>query len=231
MLKRRPLVYIALDIETTGKHFLGADRCLTIGWACGAATRSWPCVKGDPCIRRGHACVGLGKPVDVSWADFWSREGFEASCFQSFWSQRLGMLDRLQDPADAALVPSERDMISRLDGVLRELETEFEKVVVVTDTTCYDTVWLSYLLAKHGFETLLYRRSGEYNGGAIELESYRYGVYDANPEEGGSPWLRDRVYRENFHAAADHHPQNDAHAILCALFACMCVVADNQLNM
>ena len=106
---------------------------------------------------------------------------------------------------------------------------EKKGVVIVTDTTCYDTVWLSYLLAKHGFESLLYKRNGDYNGGAVEVDSYKYGVYNITPNQDISPWHDDPRFVANLWTLHDHHPENDARHILNILFASMEVSRHKKL--
>lgn len=214
---KRPLGFIALDIETTGKYFIRKDRCFAIGWAYGSIDDA------KDGIVTGNACLAMSKPSDMAWGDFWRREGFEQSCYDGFWRNHLSILDKLQDMSKVNLFSSEEEMIKQLENVLSLVERLFDKVVIVTDTTCYDTVWLSYLLAKHGLESLLYKRNGDYNdGGAIEVDSYKCGVYHVAPCQGElSPWLDDPIYVANLWPCHDHHPENDARHILSTLFASM----------
>lgn len=211
--------YFAVDIECTGAS-LFTDKCFAIGLAYGDSLSS---------VKTFNACVTLGKPSAVSWSQYWKEMGFEMACYERFWSKNKQTLNLLQDPTKVNLYETEKKMIDALNAFMVDMEKEFDQLCLVTDTTCFDTVWLTYLLQKHGHPGLAYFRNGEYRrGGSFEMDSFRLGVYGVNPRSSYAPWRQDKDFAVNLTSPHDHHPEHDALYIYQKWFATL--EANDRIN-
>ena len=203
-----PQGYIALDIETTGQK-LSSDQCFAIGWAYSDTNKN---------ITSGNCCLNLSKPEEETWGDFWLKKNYEMKCYNEFWSKNEEMLELLQDSKRVNLVNSEKEMILNLQKALEEVESKFDNVKLITDTTSFDTVWLTILLQKYGYPGCAYYRNDQYRS-CYELDSYQKGVYLVHPTDKTTPWNNDKTFQSYLTAKHDHHPENDAKHILETWFA------------
>ena len=203
--------YIALDIEATGNDFL-QDACFAVGWAYGSCETD---------VVTGKVVLDLMRPPHVSWQEYWDECSYEKRCYDEFWSKNLDALNDLQDPNKLTLYTSSKHMTLALNDALIVAEGKFEKLTLVVNTVAFDTVWLSNLLAKEGLPGIGYKRNGTFNGGGIEVDSYKRGVYRVEPSSKDKPWDNDPIFNEKKWPIHDHDPENDAHQILSVLFASM----------
>lgn len=215
--------FFAVDIETTGQFPRsdfddGAphDIIFAIGWAYAP--------EGDD-VRRvtGNACLRIDKARYETWRDVWVSRGYEKRCYDEFWSKNTDILEMLQDDRKIKLYESEKGMIIAFQRALKEADEIFKKVTIVTDTTTFDTVWLSRYLTSHGFYGLgYYQNTGQFRGGCIDSSSYKRGVYRVNPSgKVDRYWEQDPTYLSIYENVHDHHPEHDATEILTDLLGCL----------
>lgn len=203
-------LYYAFDVETTGGN-LANDLCFAVGWAYGFDASS---------IQKGGASFNMKEDVSLDWKTFWTNKGLETRCYDEFWSKNLDVLNRLQDKDQMCLKDTSLELAEAVNDVLTKLETLSEgKLTLVTNTTSFDTVWLSNLLSSIGKPDLGYRRDGSYNGKTVHTGSFRSGVYKVGPNDASRPWDEDEAYKAIVFPDHDHDPKNDAHQILTIFFA------------
>ena len=219
---KQKLGYLSVDIEATGGSY-SKDVCFAVGWALGSRADH----ENDN-VRSGKVILDMGKPTYQTWAEFWETKGFEKRCYEEFWSKHLSVLDALQSSGNAKERYAEDAFPHSVNEIFVEAETLFDKVILLTDTIHFDTVWISILLDKAGYPPLNFKRNGKYNGGGIEVDSYKMGVYRVEPK-GERPWEKDPLFLKHFVELHDHDPENDAKSILSIMFASM-VVAENWEN-
>jgi hypothetical protein len=162
-------LYLVLDIEVTGQHYLGADQIVCIAWCFGT---------GEALIQSGQLLVPL-RP-SLPWADYWAQQGFARKGleFFNFWSRQEN-LDRLNAwkklPYGPTVFQSQAALFAAFDELLQRLEA-IGTYAIVTDTTCFDTVWLDVGLRKHGFPGLNRSRDGVHWFNCLELDSLLTGL-------------------------------------------------------
>lgn len=208
------LCFYAVDIETTG-NLLYRDCCFAIGWAYGTTIDD---------IKTGSICLDMKKEKDVTWKKFWEAKGYETRCYDEFWSKHEDILDRLQDKSRTKPpIGTKKEMVEEFQAFLTDMEKRYAESVLITDTTAFDTVWLSHLLQEEGNAGIGYRRNGAFSK-SLELQSYRMAAYGVWPLPKSAiaekPWNTDEKYKTLVwdHANHDHDPENDAHQILRAFF-------------
>lgn len=200
----------AIDFEATGA--LRND----IPFAVGVAFAPINAENYDD-IQRYHVCLNLHKPEDMSWEEFWVKQGWERRCWNQFWVNNVDMLNMLQDPNRVHLVETEQEFAAHFNNFLTEFELSCKQSFIVTDTTMFDTCLAYKLLTEAGFRNLNYTREGKYRWG-YELDSFLTGIAWLSP---CCNW-KDFVEFKNKYVKPlkiadvphDHHPENDAASIL-----------------
>lgn len=161
------MLFIAIDIETTGQHYLGKDCLIAIGAAMGKK-----CSDGRfEVFRSDRWVVDLEKPTGQTWAQVWSERGYEARCFDEFWSKNLEVLEYLQACREKT---NQDTVITRFNEFLGQVEKE-GPYSIISDTLFFDTVWLDYHLRSCGFAGLSRKRDGTGWISGYELDSLRFG--------------------------------------------------------
>lgn len=208
---------IAIDIEKTGERKLSQDPMFAVG----IATAPLEATSADQ-IKAWSVGLDLQKPKDVSWEEFWKQRGFEERCWNEFWSTRTAILDFVQDPHNIELVSDRHEMADEINAILAQAEEMYEKTVIVTDTTTFDTVFVGSELVKYGHESIKYTRSKRYRGG-VEVDSYIHGCAEITDP---TNWEEERAFVDNVITPLmleepnhNHDPKNDARAILCRYLA------------
>jgi hypothetical protein len=245
--------FFAVDIETTG-DFLAKDCCFAVGYAWGTSIDD---------VKTGSVCLDMKKGKDVTWKEFWQKNGYDMRCYNEFWSQHEDVLERLQDKTRSkppivtkkepcsqhedvlerfrditpshsnSLVGTKKEMVEEIQKFLTEIDKNYPQSVLITDTTAYDTVWLSNLLQGEGYPGIGYKRNGKFSK-AIEMQSYRMAAYGFCPflryKDGAKPWETDQKYKVQVldRVKHDHDPQNDAHQILRAFFVSVLEVQEKK---
>jgi len=218
VVEKHPYGVFAVDIEATGAN-LFTDKCFAIGLAFGTDLNSY---------ETHNVCLDLKKPEDSTWAQHWETCGFEKDCYDSFWSKNEDILNMLQDRSKVHLCKTEKAMVTKFQQLLGDIEKKFDKLTLVTDTTCFDTVWLTVLLQKYKYPGLAYKRDGNYRrGGSFETDSFRVGAYKVNPAIKREPWKDDEEFCSALTSPHDHHPEHDALFIYQTWWATVNVVTKN----
>lgn len=228
----KPTAYLALNVETTGR-FQGKDAMFAIGWAVARAGDAFA-----ETLLIGNLCLQLdsdqaGSPShETNWPMLWERNQWEMSCWETFWSKNQTILDLLQDPTRVNLFQTEQKMMEELNKVLEMLEGRYN-LVIVTDTTTFDPVWLDMALRKHGFVGLDHPRQGNGWRPGFEKDSYVMGVLGLTPETPKD--TKNRVKKDllepkyKLQVEHDHHPGNDALLILVEVLAAIEVVMEGNI--
>ena len=222
--------FIVVDIETTGRRMMdcdeGKDVCFAIGFGHGTSIDD---------VETEKVCLDMGKQTGESWKEFWKKNKFENRCYEQFWSKNESVLDDLQNREKLGpnLVKTEAEMMARLQSFLVRMEKLYSQTVLITDTTAFDTVWLSYLLEKHGYAHMGYKRDGSYSKG-LEMQSYRmatYGISSFSRKDKSKPWEMDAEYQKKVSIIShDHDPSNDARQILTAFLYCVDMTRAKELS-
>lgn len=171
--------YLTLGIETTGQ-WLERDQCFAIGYCVGTGP-------GKQEVReRGQFVLRLNKPDGMPWAKYWDKQGWEMRCFNEFWRHHEEVLDRMQ--TEDANCDTEAEMAAKLDALLQRIEADphLKKLIVVTDTTMFDTVWLCQRLQKYGYADLMHMRDGTGYREGMELDTLRHGITGHLPKSPGA---------------------------------------------
>lgn len=216
LAKNDKICYFAFDVERTG-NFLETDVAFALGWAYGTDSTN---------VVKGNACLKLHRSPDESWESVWVRNGYENSTYAEFWSQHENVLNDLQNSDLVNLVETESGMVHAFRNAMIKAESEYERVVMVTDND-NDFTWTSVLLSKYGFLGPNYNQTtNSYRGAIVHTGSYKRGAYMYRFEHpGDKPWERCDVYSKHFIPCHDHNPQNDARSILSDCFAVNAYVA------
>jgi len=210
--KKPELGVIAIDIEKTGCRDENDDPMFAVG----IATAPIDATSIDQVFSFSVA-LNLQKPESMNWSDFWKEKGYEERCWDEFWSKNENILDLLQDPIRILQYDSRELVALWINNTLMVCERMYEKTIVVTDTTLFDTVCVGSELKRYNFIPLNFTRKGEYRSG-VEVDSYIAGLFkisdpcdwklmgDVN-QKYIDPLLLGKVEH-------DHHPENDAKSIL-----------------
>ena len=206
---RLKLGFICFDVEATGEFIALNDEVFAIGIvSCDA--------KNPTQIKKTLICLNLEKPPDMSWEELWKLRSYDQNCFQEFWSKNLHILDSLQDPTKVKLY-NRLNFDRKLNKALQQHEELYEKTLLVTDTTNYDTVCIGHLLSQEGYRALNYTRAGKHRSG-VHLKSYLAGLAGVS-DPSDSQTIKE--FKETFikpfileQVEHDHNPANDAHNIL-----------------
>lgn len=160
--------YIALDIETTGQHYLGRDGLIAIGAAVGergpnglfriVEARRW--------------VVDLKRDPQQSWQAVWAERGYEKRCYDEFWSNNIATLDWLQAHPDR--YATQGAAITAFSEFLGEMQSG-GPYSLIFDTLLFDSVWLDYLLRLCSYAGLSRMRDGTGWVAAYEVDSLRFG--------------------------------------------------------
>lgn len=224
-VRKDELVIVTFDIESTGAYMTPkiaksarGDDVFAVGFCVGTVRSG--------VLQKGRFCLKLPRETaSQSWASVWSANGYEARCYEQFWSKFESVLDALQDQSDP-----ENNMCHNhveFDGFFRRLLLEIEAAfgkrwTIYTDTTAFDTVGLSAMLQRSGHFPLLNMQS---NGGyharsTYDVDSALCGVYGIVP---GEDPKKHRAFAEARAAYEDHKkekgivhdhmPENDAQHI------------------
>ncbi len=200
--------FLSIDIEATGQFF-GKDKFIAVGFAWGTVEEhhSW------------KVAVDLGKSAGKSWPVFWEQQGFEMRCWEQFWSNNTAVLDKLQSGPTIA----HAELASVLNNKLAEIEANYKKLILVTDTTAFDLVWVSAVLMMNGYLALNYSRLGVHRWG-YEIDSLAEGALHM---DGNTNWSEfDRLRKEKIYpllpelgsSSNSHDPEDDAKHILFQYF-------------
>lgn len=207
-------VWVAFDIETTGQNILDGDKIVAIGAAAFVFGESGHTIEST------KWCLDLKKPETATWEEFWEIKGWEKRCYREFWSDKLELLQKLQDEK-SSLVESEVRLAWTLSQYLATLEETHGEFIIIFDTIVFDPVWLDLLLRKHGFAGLSRNRDGTGWRSIFEVDSYRFG--QTKTPLGDWNELYQRVSKhmtaENVKQFKDHDPQDDAEKILWTAYA------------
>lgn len=210
---------ICFDVESTGEFIGdGGDEVFAIGIvSCN--------IENPTQVEKTLLCLDLQRPHDVSWDKIWAIRSYDQRCFDEFWSKNLHILDALQDKTNIKLCSSQKKFAKKINKALQHHEELYEKTLLVSDTTNYDTVCVGHLLSlKRWFRALNYTRAGQHRSG-VHLKSYisgLAGIYD--PSDGQTI----KEFKEKFIEPLivtkidhDHNPVNDAHHILLTYMAAL----------
>ena len=160
--------YIALDIETTGQHYLGQDSLIAIGAAVGERGQN-----GLFRIVETHRwVVDLKRAPEQTWKGLWAERGYEQRCYDEFWVKNLVALNLLQAQPD--LYATQGAAITAFSEFLGELQDD-GPYSLLFDTLLFDSVWLDYLLRLGSYAGLSRLRDGTGWVAAYEVDSLRFG--------------------------------------------------------
>lgn len=189
-INQKMKVYLVLVIEATGQHYLGNDQLICIAYCVGTA---------EGIIESGQLLRPL-RPGCQTLADYWKQRGFADIEFTYFWSRQEN-LDRLhqwsQLPLGPTVFDSEIELFTAFQALLMRLESNGH-YCIVTDTTCYDTVWLDLGLRKFGFAGLNRSRDGTVWLNSLEIDSFLTGLVKRSLAELAPP------PKERNHALSDN---------------------------
>lgn len=160
--------YIALDIETTGQHYLGQDRLIAIGAAVGERTANGL----FKVVEARRWVVDLRRAPSQTWKELWEERGYEQRCYDEFWSKNSATLDWLQ--AQPGLYATQGQAITAFSEFLGEMQSG-GPYSLLFDTLLFDSVWLDYLLRLCSYAGLSRMRDGTGWVAAYEVDSLRFG--------------------------------------------------------
>ncbi len=210
MNKKEEIAYIAFDIETTGQYIVSPDGdgdCMfAIGWAI------------HPTGESGQVAINMKKPKDVSWEKWWEENNWEMLCWEEFWCKHEKKLDWMQDPKNITIVESNQEMMDHVVKVIKRVEAKYKKVIHLFNTICFDSVWIEIKMMEAGYNSMLYRRSGDGRAWGREVGSYLMGVYNLSPETPSktvsSKKRKLEALIEGWSPKDAHYPKSDAEGIL-----------------
>lgn len=208
---------LVFDVECTGKT--ASDQLIAVGYA-------WTRKNGS--VVSGFHALSMTTPDedvqlnegDLTWLDIWRRRGFEMRCFTEFWNAKgkrslLELLGSLQ--YGPTVVVTEAELAMRVNRVIADAEAHWGNVQIITNTTAFDTCWLHNLLVDHHYLPLDTTRAGAHRW-TYESDSFLLGSLGETPDTVN--WKKFDKFRtvldalKTDHTKHDHHPANDAKAIL-----------------
>lgn len=198
--------HISFDIEATGQNIFD-DVMFSIGFATSDGTS-------------GKISLDLGKPEHVPWNEWWIRNKWEMRCYYEFWSKHEDMLDKLQNPEFVQIVSTKQAMMDWVVERMLGFEAKHTTVVPWFDTTCFDSVWISYYMMDMGYNSMMYRRDGKGMMWAREISSYFMGSMrftPSTPYSEVSKWKRSMEKNDlfgNWSTDNAHCPESDAQGIM-----------------
>ena len=152
---------IAFDIEATGQN-MATNVLVAVGWS-------------DKNGNGGSVSINLRKPSNKTWYQFWRMKGWEERCYKEFWIKNLDVLDSLQiQTRKHAVVNNEKEMADYIQKNVSNMEWRKETNYVF-DTLGFDAAWLTALMTKHNYPSMVYMRDGNYTSN-YEIDSYIMGL-------------------------------------------------------
>lgn len=226
MASKPKIGVIAIDIEKTGRRNEDDDPIFAIG----IATAPIDATSFDQ-VKAGSVALDLKKPKDMDWADYWKKSNFEERCWNEFWSKHVEILDSLQDKYNIHMVAGRKEFAEWIAFSLKLFEEMYEKTIIVTDTTLFDTVCVGSELKLFKLTPLNYDNLGNYRSG-VEVDSFisgLFGIDDRSDWETRSgyfdAYIKPLLLKEVDH---DHHPENDATSILLKYLAAVQYAQNNR---
>lgn len=219
---------IAIDVEKLGRRKVGTDPLFAVG----IATAPVDATSMDQ-VKSFSVALDLKKPTDHSWSSFWAVNDFESRCWVEFWSKNQAILDLLQDPTKVSMVGKRAEVAAWIDETLKKCEEMYERTVIVTDTTLFDTVCVGSELVRFDYIPLNFNRDGSYRGaGGIEVDSFISGLFGVDD---ASDWRTLVDFTQKYidplllgQVKHDHHPENDAKSILLKYLAAVAYSKNNR---
>jgi len=240
--------YLAVDCEFTGKHIgqNGNDKVFSIGFSVSDQAKNLTLYRITLDITNGTEPKTMNE-----WATVWKDNGFELDCFDTFWKKHIDILNVLRyQPSKSSessgssgsskssrsnnvyiekhyyIVNTKTEMSATVNSVLKEIETNYAKIVLLTDTIVGDMTHLYNLLENESYETIGYSRLGEYRSG-FEIDSYFLGAMRLTPEDVDEMgWQAFSAKKQQiidefgpWQPTHDHTPENDAWHHLNVYFA------------
>lgn len=215
--KQKEKVYIAVDIERTGKfqeadHSKGekGDVTFAIGFAVGNVESG--------VIERHSFALNLHKDKATPWEEHWKESGHEERCWK-WWSEtpkKLATLNNLQDPTKIKMFETQAEFSAEINRLLGDIEERYESDGFVSDTLCFDMVHIGHLLTMYGFLPINYQRKGSYIWG-FEADSYLRGAAGTSKYDIMSEFQKHvsgHFQPDLGDTEHDHDPGNDAATIL-----------------
>jgi hypothetical protein len=165
---------VAIDIKSTGVYanddIVGIGGCaITPGGKVVYKFRLGMILRKKSEIRRMNR-------RRMDWRNLWIKRGYDLSCFDRFWAHRIDKLNTLQDKSYIDLVKTREELAYEINYILSDLEQQCRELIIVTNTTAFDTVQVGRLLADLGLQPLHYSRDGRYRW-CYHSTSYLVGLW------------------------------------------------------